>query len=56
MSAPKLAFFLGITLVALLTLTKGAKTSKHCDCDNRASDFPADDAGSVLRRSVTTLR
>ena len=23
MSAPKLAFFLGITLVALLTLTKG---------------------------------
>ena len=31
-----------------------AKASKHCNCDNRASDFPADDAGSVLRRSVTT--
>jgi hypothetical protein len=26
-----------------------AKASKHCNCDNRASDFPADDAGSVLK-------
>ena len=26
-----------------------AKASKHCNCDNRTSDFPKDDAGSVLR-------
>jgi hypothetical protein len=26
-----------------------AKASKHCNCDNRASDFPADDAGSLLK-------
>src|SRR5262249_60780605 len=29
-----------------------AKASKHCNCDNRTSDFPKDDAGSVLRRRL----
>jgi hypothetical protein len=27
-----------------------AKASKQCNCDNRTSDFPKDDAGSVLSR------